>query len=319
MIILATLLALGGFAGCAPKETEKPEATATQVSTATPTAASSPDETVPTPDTTPTAGAAPTATPSAAAISVPKATGIKSPGVVAGSTQKPVVVAEPTRRPASLAIWEEVVIKDGTTKANAIVDPFDLEEIKSQTSYIFSGTIVGRKEYVTTWMYDNGLMCPPESGVVLEVKISKDYYGKRPDKVADNIIHVFYPYSLAWAFDLSIRIKEGGEYVFVAREFTEEYLAWSAAYSPDYKAHPEDYAEVVIGNNWSKLLPIENGKVIVRRAYFEDEADVLKKTLPHTGVSTDKLSRPDALENGVYIVLSLEDFDKEFPKLFAGS
>jgi len=317
LLVLATLLALGGFAGCAPKETEKPEATATQVSTATPTTAPSPDETVPTPDTTPTAGAAPTTTPSAAAISVPTATGTKRPGVVAGSTQKPVVVVEPTQRPASATVWKELPLQEPRYPNPSSIE-FCPRGTITNTDYVFSGKVIGIKEYEATWTIFEDDQEYPQRHVflILEVKIIKDIYGKRPAAVEGNIIRVNRSASSSNYGSHDVLIIQDKEYVFVTAAYDEEFLALQAERYPNDKSGVENFADVSVGLGTTTLFPMEDGNVVVFHDYFEHIMDNIKQCV----ILIDKLPAnrvtEDCLELGFFIGLSMEDFEREFPELF---
>jgi hypothetical protein len=124
---------------------------------------------------------------------------------------------------------------------------------------------------------------------------------------------VYYHGSLSQILNNSVIIKDNSEYIFISRAFDEEFITNK---NPDDKYQQEEYADVYIPNSVYHLLPIDNNTVIMNRDYFSYNAGVMEKVkAPHT-VTTDKLESDESIKSGYYIVLSLDDFNEAFPKLF---
>ena len=113
-----------------------------------------------------------------------------------------------------MSTWKEFSIKDGASYAYSNINNFDLKKTITDADYVFSGTVVSRKEYQVEWIDDSETWGPfPNS--VIEVRVNKEYNEKSP--VNGDIVKVYYPYSLSTVFGGSFLIKDDGEYVFVTR------------------------------------------------------------------------------------------------------
>ncbi|MCL2514053.1 MAG: dockerin type I repeat-containing protein [Oscillospiraceae bacterium] len=220
-------------------------------------------------------------------------------------------------------IWKEVPIGPELT-AMACGLEFDLREKIMESDYVFSGEIVSIKEFEHSyWNSVYKEMIGPFQRTVIEVKLNKEYHGKSP--VQGDTIKLLVTYSSSWIFQNDIRFKEGYEYVFVTKILDEKY------YEDSKKSHPpgdtvvnfNEYAEVVLnGGGWDALSPIVDGNVIVYHEYFEEEyyyqrgENPKSKTVSPESVRTELLTTPESLEMGYFIALKLDDFEKEFLKLY---
>lgn len=207
--------------------------------------------------------------------------------------------------------WKEVPIKEGVYSASNTFSIFDLKKTITNADYVFSGTVVSRKEYEVFWTDKEGKSWGPYSSSIIEVKVDHEYYGKSP--VKGNIIKIHYANSLSIVFEKSVRIDDQGEYVFVTRALDDKYVERRKKETPDDGSEPEKYADVYIPSPYYSLLPIDKGTVFMYHQYFSWNNDVMKKV--KSNVETDKISS-GAIKNGMFIALDKEDFDDAFNQLF---
>lgn len=50
----------------------------------------------------------------------------------------------------------------------------------SEADYVFSGTVVDRKEYKVQWNDEDGEIWGPYPSSIIKVKVNEEYYGKSP-------------------------------------------------------------------------------------------------------------------------------------------
>lgn len=216
-----------------------------------------------------------------------------------------------------LAIWRETPINDGAYLAHGDVIEFDLRKTIKEADYVFSGTVVSRKEYEVEWTDENGEHWGPFLKSIIEVKVGKEYYGNSP--VDGNIIKVYYPYGLSMVFEDSFLIEDSSEYIFVTQALDKEFTDLRAKTSPEDKFGQERYADVYISNSHSNLLSISDNTVFMYREYFSWDEKIMKQTKEGSAVTTDKILSAELLENNYFIALSRNDFDNAFAKLFDNS
>lgn len=207
--------------------------------------------------------------------------------------------------------WKEVPIKEGAYLVSGAFSIFDLKKTITNADYVFSGTVMSRKEYEVFWTDKEGKSWGPYSSSIIEVKVDHDYYGQSP--VKGTIIKIHYANSLSTVFENSVQIKDEGEYVFVTRALDDQYVERRKKETPDDGSEPEKYADVYIPSPYYSLLPIDKGTVFMYHQYFSWDNDIMKKV--KSNVETDKISS-EAIENGLYIALGKEDFDDAFNQLF---
>lgn len=210
--------------------------------------------------------------------------------------------------------WRETSIKDGEFFSYTHYSEFDLKKIITEADYVFSGTVVDRKEYEVEWTDDNGEKWGPFPSSVIEVKVNKEYYGKSP--VDGDIIRVYYPYSLSTVFEGSFIIKDNGEYVFITQALDQEFVERRKKESPDDRFEQEKYADVYISNPSYSLMAKDNGKIFMYHDYFEWDKNNVKNITYDKSVKTDKMSSSDLIKTGWFISLDEKDFDKSFSQLF---
>lgn len=212
------------------------------------------------------------------------------------------------------ASWKEIPIKDEKMLAYSYASEFDLKKTITDADYVFEGTVVSRKEYEVDWVDDNGEQWGPFPSSVIEVKINKEYYGKSP--VEDDIIRVYYPYSLSTVFDGSVIIEDEGEYVFITQALDEEFVKQRRKEVPEDKFEQEKYADVYISSPSYSLMPIDDGMVFMYHDYFEWDNRIMKKVESDASIKTNKVSSPELIDTGWFIALNEKDFDKSFLQLF---
>ena len=210
----------------------------------------------------------------------------------------------------SNTVWKEVPIEEG--KFISKVEPlaFDLRQTIKEIDYVFSGTIIDRKEFEVSWIDENNEQWGPYRKSILEVKIGKEYYGTSP--VKDDTITIYYPYSLSEVIEEYFSLKDSAEYVFLARFFDEEYYARKPSFD---KLDSQNYADVYISESLSGVMPIENGTVLLYHDYFVWDNDTMSKRRKKGSVRSNRISAETLLDNGWFIALDLRDFENAFSKL----
>jgi len=206
--------------------------------------------------------------------------------------------------------WKEIPINEGALVSTAIFRDFDLRDTITTADYVFSGTIISRKEYVISWVDKYGELHGSIKKAILEVKINHTYHGKSP--VKGNIIKVLYPDSLSIAYKGVALAKDQGEYVFVTWVLDENYVKLREKESPLDGTEVEKYADVYMGTPRYTLLPIEKGNVLAYKGYFDWNKDIMSKAKP--SVKTDKISYGQS--DPLFVALDKKDFDTAFVQLF---
>lgn len=215
------------------------------------------------------------------------------------------------------SLWTEVPMNNKMTKMSASSEEFYLDEIVNDYDYVFSGTVVGMKEYSIRWIDEKGEQWGPFPGTILDVKVNSEYVGK--SSVAGEIVKIYHPYSLSTKVDGSVLIKENGEYVFITKTIDEDYIKNRDENSPEDNFQIEKYADLCLMNTEYFLMPVENDVVFVNCNYIEDDESVMKKILSPDSVKTDKLESPELLESGYYLALKKSIFKKAIIDLFDDS
>lgn len=187
---------------------------------------------------------------------------------------------------------------------------FDLRETITNADYVFSGTVVSRKEYEVSWTDKEGKPWGPYKRSIVEVEVDHAYYGQSP--VKGDVVKVFYPYSLSTVYENSVLIKDQGKYVFVTRTLDEEFVKLRDKESPLDGSEEEKYADVYINSPIFSSLPIEKGNVIAYDEYFDWNENIMKKA--KSNIETDKISYGQT--GPWFVVLDKKDFDSAFLQLF---
>jgi hypothetical protein len=212
---------------------------------------------------------------------------------------------------AETSTWTEIPVNDDAyNRVDHAKEAFDLRKVITDADYVFSGKIIDIKEYNVQWRDDKGELWGPFPSCVLEVMVTKEYYGESP--VTGNILKIYYPYSSMNVFGDSAIIKKECDYVFISEAFDNEFLANK---SPDDKFGQEKHADMYISDAYYRLLPIENEMVFAFCEFFNYNEEVMKQTLPVGSMTTDQIGLLPTVSDQ-YIALSIENFDKAFSKLF---
>ena len=244
------------------------------------------------------------------------------------ATEKPVETAVIKPQDLPPAVWKEVPVEEPPTKDGNYLfllanrGEFDLKKAITQEDnsldvFSFKGTVIGVKEYETTWTDYVGDNWGPFTRTVLEIKIDKVYIGKSPE--SGNIIKAITSFPISCIFEDSVRYKEGAEYVFINSEILDEkYTDWNVKYNPVcINDGIAEHADVSVGSNLRYVFPVENGQVITHPGYFNHDEQVMRKAISNDSVKTNALfNGSQTLENKYFTALTLSDFETAFLKLF---
>ena len=209
-------------------------------------------------------------------------------------------------------------IISGVTRAE-----FDLDSIISgdtgdgytMNTCAFRGTIQKIEEIDASWIDNNGENWGPYTNTIITVKPNEIYKGELPK----NTVKVLYSSTLNTTDD-SVKIKKGGEYVFLNCWIMDEtYENYAKRNDPDIYKHNLilNKADVIMGGVWNSLFPVENGKVFVYHEYFDKDENVKQKFLSADNESANKLISEDSITSGNYIILREDDFKTEIKKLLS--
>ena len=212
------------------------------------------------------------------------------------------------------AKWTEVPIKRNVYWSNPAPIPFELKQIVSENNYIFSGTIVGLKEFEVEWTDELGEQWGPYSHTLMEVKVNKEYHGESP--VKDDILKIFYPYSLSIDFGGSFSLEENNEYVFISRIMNEDFVNQRKIENPYAKAEPEKHADVYIQNYHHSFFAVDNGTVFMFNKFLSWNGEAMKKVKFGSDITTKTMTSPELVECGWFIALGLDDFENYFTEIF---
>lgn len=213
-----------------------------------------------------------------------------------------------------VATWKEVPIKNGISFSRCSgIEQFDLKNNIKNSDYIFSGEVVSTKEYEVEWTDNHGEKWGPFPSSIIEVKIKDEYYGA--SSIKGNTIKVYYPYSLSTVFDGSFVIRDRMEYIFVTQNLDNEFKESKKKLAPDDNFQQEKHADVYISDSCYDIMAIEHNKVILHNDYFIWNKNAMNKVKKKYFVQKDIIFSNDLIENGWFVVLSKEDFDKEFSNM----
>ena len=228
------------------------------------------------------------------------------------TTPPPVTPTEPAPElPDYNTEWSEVEIDPRIKQMSAMYKPFSLEETIRETDLVFSGTVIGRKEYEVQWTDDNGEIWGPYRNGVIEVRVGDVYYGQT-DK---EIIRIYYPNSFSLKNTGSFLINDDQEYIFMANAFDADFLEKKAA-NPNDRFEQHKHADVYINGSRSDIMPVTNGIASVFNGYFKDNEEALSKALPKEEVID---SIPDeALSANWFLFYRKEDLTELLMELFSG-
>lgn len=164
-------------------------------------------------------------------------------------------------------VWSEVPIKQYTafSRCTGAIE-FDLEQQISDTELIFSGEIINEKEYEVKWTDENNEQWGPFPSSVLKVKINKLYFGTGFEE--EQVVRVYYPYSLSTKFEGTFSLKEKKEYIFMTKKLDEKFKEKRKKNASYDKFEQEKYADVYISEPYYSVMYVENSKVFMNSDYF---------------------------------------------------
>ena len=219
-----------------------------------------------------------------------------------------------SRDTSGYAAWTKVPITDGQYVGLSDIVDFDPQKIITDADYVFSGTIINRSEYKIKWQDEKKEQWGPFRKSILEVRVNKEYFGESPTE--NDVIKIYYPYSLSMTLEDSFLLKDDGEYVFITQALDEEFVEYRNTNSPEDKFGQERFADVYISDPCFHVMPIENDHVIMYRDYFSWDAKAVKQINSGDLSATDKIPSAELAEEGLYISMDAENFDTAFPQLF---
>lgn len=198
--------------------------------------------------------------------------------------------------------WKEVPIKkeDGWIMFTDIV--FNLRGAITTADYVFSGTVISRKEYEGFKTDEEGKVWGPSTHSIIEVKVDQTYYGQLPIK--GDIIKIHYSHSFSRDFENSVVIRDQEDYVFITRS-----VSGYADYDPAVKQFTNAY---ISAPYYFDVFPIENGDVFAYERYFNWNQNLMKKAKPDR--KTDRISSGETGDQ--YVVMDKKDFVDAFNQLF---
>lgn len=211
-------------------------------------------------------------------------------------------------------VWKEVQISDSLYEMTGLHSDFDPQKLKAETDYIFSGTVIDRKEFEVRWVDENGENWGPYLKSVIEVEVTKEYYGKSP--VNGNTIKIYYPHSLSATIRNSFPIAKNNEYIFITRALDEDYVKEKIEKSPDDKFEQEKHADVYISNLRDNIMLIDKDNVAVYDRYFIWNDESMKKIIPKDDIVSKNIFTSDIIKRDDIIFFDRKDFDNLFSKLF---
>lgn len=211
-------------------------------------------------------------------------------------------------------VWTEVPIKEGFCQILPIYSEFNLNRVITEADYVFSGTVINRKEYEVQWLDDEGNQWGPYPSSVIEVKINKEYNGDSP--VDGDTIRIYYPQSLSAIIENSFQINDNCEYVFVTRILDEEFVENKLSEAPDDKFEQEKHADVYISNSRDNIMPVDGDTVAVYYEYFSWNNESINKSISNKSIASDEMSSPELIESESFLEFDRTDFDNMFSDLF---
>jgi len=302
-ILLLALLVLAGFSACGkPTATKIPD---NQESTPTPVA-----------ETTDGPAEGETEAPTEADATVaPDATAAPGENATPGAaeTTAPGEVSNPAQKTASTTVWKEVPPKAPSLGA-AVSLPFNLKQKMIDSTLVFSGTVIGGKEYEVTWNNDQGFGLGPYRRSVIEIRINKVYFGSLP--IHGNTIRMYNPYPLAMAYSPSCLIKDDGEYVFFTQVMDEAFVQRRNIAFSDDQSEPQNHADVLLFDTEYDLMPIDNGYVFMYPGFFFWNEEIMRHAQRGAEVKTDKFFPANMFEAGAYMALTREYFECAITALY---
>ena len=178
----------------------------------------------------------------------------------------------PSEGNSTQIVWKEVDTPNKSIASTYIL-PFDMHVQMTMPDLIFKGRILSHTNYEVSWTKD-GLEYGPDENTILQVQILEVYRGRPPAE--KDVLDIMYPWSIEYLSQNSFRLTDGSEYVFFLQFFDERDLVEELVGTPYYKTEVEKYADMILGNAFRFLFPIENGKVVACIEYdFEGKATLL--------------------------------------------
>ena len=214
--------------------------------------------------------------------------------------------------PSNNTVWTEVPIDEGAYKISATYHDFHPKELISEADYVFSGTVVDRKEYEVQWTDENGEKWGPYPSSVIEVKVDKEYYGNTITE--GDTIKVYFPNSLSALIDGAFQIKDDSEFIFITRALDEEFVDEKMKNSPYDKFEQEKYADVYISNSRDNIINISDDIIAIYQGFFENNK-YKEKSISNKDVSLNNVITSDIIEGEEFVFFNKTEFEEAFSKM----
>ena len=217
-----------------------------------------------------------------------------------------------TALPKSNDVWKEVPVSPEQIGAKLTL-PFDWTRVLA-SDYVFSGTVISRKEYEVEWIDGEGNKWGPYKRSVIEVKINREYYGESP--TGGDVIRIYSALPISTVLNNASLIRDNSEYVFVTKIMDDKFIDSKNAEVPDANYGVEkEFADVYIEDTAHCVMSIENDYVFMNNHHFYWNEEILKKA--DWQLTNDKMANPEfSKKYGYFMALKIEDFNREFPRQF---
>lgn len=229
----------------------------------------------------------------------------------ATTTRNATTSASPANPPSvSRTTWTEIEKQTDGKVASGLYGPFDQDKIVDETDLVFSGTVLGWKEYKVEWTDEQGEKWGPYPSSVIEVRINEVYVGS-----CDNdTIKVYYGMYPSQQSNGNFPVTEGAELIFMANAFDDDYFD-ALSRNPNDRFEQYKYADVYIGGLRYNVMSVNDDVVLAYSGYFSDNAAAASKALDKAEV-IGKI--PEKLRGmNWYRCFTKSDFVAELRKLFS--
>lgn len=209
----------------------------------------------------------------------------------------------------SNTIWNEMEINEGACEITPSYLAFNVDSLISDSDYIFSGTVINRKEYGVSWLDKTGEQWGPYPSSVIEVKINKNYYGNPPTE--GETIKVYSPDSLSANIHGSLPLKEGYEYIFITQYLDDEFAAKK---SSNDRFEQEKHANVYINNFRDNIINISNDDVAVYKEFFSNSNLISPNNIKEIYTLNDVINSNVVNDNN-FVLIDKATFNNAFSSM----
>ncbi len=222
-------------------------------------------------------------------------------------------VSMPVSAEESTTTWTEVPIGEICGVRSNFYTNYRLRDRITETDYVFSGTVIDRKQYEVAWTDQNGDTEKQYKCAVIEVKVNKEYYGESPAE--GDTLKIYVNEILDMPSDDSFMMIEGYEYIFLSKCLDEEYAAENSVNNPYDKSEKEKYADVRLGDLRSCVIPVIDDKVAVFDKLLKWNSDITSEVISADSIPEEIM--PPYSYFGKTLSLNLSDFEEVLEYMFS--